>query len=489
MPRSLKIIALVYAAYVGLSILVVMPLLNYLVPKVVSEQLQRPLTTELIVFNPFNLGLEVRKAELGETDGTPFAGFRLFEVNLSLASLVRKGWVLDKFTVDELTVHVKRLPGNVFNFSDMMGNSDTPDAEPELEPQPDAPAELPGITIKDFNFHAQRILVTDTNRVKPYQTHWDNLAIRVRDLSTVREEGKPYRISASAEQGGTLTWEGDISIPQARSEGRLALSNVRLRTAWRFMEPWLNFELRHGRLDVEGTYDLSWDQEFSYLINDGALTIRGIDIVPQDQADLPDTGITLDNISLTGVSVDGANTRVDLDGFSIHDLAVSGFMDDARISLAELFATRFEESPESETPVAEEESGSPWQVNLKTFQISESSVNWRSPYTSPDTLVVAPISARWENIAWPLAGQSSGELALAILDTATFTLAGNIDLGSGSGNIDYKLSQLPVPWFNPNLPSVLNADIIDGEVNMQGGVQLAGFTPHHSHAGRCNPAT
>lgn len=157
---------------------------------------------------------------------------------------MQSGVVLDSLIVDGLTLHIKRLPGNKFNFSDMLASDSA--AETNVEPA----SALPGITIGDLGFNARRIQVTDEDRTKPYQTHWDNLNARVYDLSTIRRDGKPYQISVSAEQGGVLTWEGDISIPEARSSGHLSLANVRLRTAWRFLEPWLALELRHGRLDI-----------------------------------------------------------------------------------------------------------------------------------------------------------------------------------------------------------------------------------------------
>ena len=51
----------------------VLPALNYLVPKLVEENLHRPLNAEIILFNPFTLALEARKLQLKEANGEPFA--------------------------------------------------------------------------------------------------------------------------------------------------------------------------------------------------------------------------------------------------------------------------------------------------------------------------------------------------------------------------------------------------------------------------------
>ncbi|MEH6610981.1 MAG: DUF748 domain-containing protein [Halioglobus sp.] len=471
MNRLVKISALVYSAYIALSLLVVLPLLNYLVPKLVEENLHRPLNAEIILFNPFTLALEARKLQLKETNDEPFAAVDQLEVNLSLASLLQSGVVLDSFTVDGLTLHIKKLPGNKFNFSDMLAD----DSEAEADAEPASP--LPGITIGDLNFNASRIQITDEDRAKPYQTHWDNLNARVQDLSTIRRDGKPYQISVSAEQGGLLTWEGDISIPDGRSSGRLSLSNVRLRTAWRFLEPWLALELRHGRLDIQGDYEVSWLQGLEYRVSGGELAIRGLDIAPKDEEALPDTGLTLTSILLDGVELDGNKSRVDLDKLTVDSLAVAGFMEESRISLAELLQTSFDTDEEETEEDQDTGDDSPWKVHLKEFEVIDSSLAWRSEFTQPETMVVSPISLRWRNIAWPLEGRSEGELSLMLLDTANFSVEGGIELGTGSGTLQYSLAELPVPWFNPNLPKALKANISKGQIQVNGALELADFAP------------
>jgi hypothetical protein len=469
--RIVKISAFVYCVYLALSLLLVLPLLNYLVPKLVEEHLNRPLNAEIILFNPFTLALEVRKLQLKETNNEPFAAVDQLEVNLSLASLVQSGVVLDSLVVEGLTLQIKRLPGNKFNFSDMLG-SDSP-----TETDPEQASPLPGITIGDVNFNAHRIQVTDEDRARPFATHWDNLNARFYDLSTIRRDGKPYQITLSAEQGGVLTWKGDISFPEARSSGRLSLSNVRLRTAWRFLEPWLALELRHGSLDMQGDYEVSWLQEFEYRVSDGALVIRGLDIAPKDQETLPDTGLKLTKISLDGVQLDGNKSRIDLEKLTVDSLAVAGFMEESRISLAELFQTSVEANEEGGEEDKDTGADSQWKVHLKAFEVVDSSLAWRSAFTQPETLVVSPISLSWRNIAWPLEGRSEGELSLMLLDTASFSMEGEIDLDTGDGSLQYSLADLPVPWFNPNLPNAVKANISKGQVQASGAVELADFAP------------
>ena len=100
--KTVQVVGIVYIAYLAIAILVVMPALNFIPPWYVKENYNRELHTELVIFNPFTLALEVRKAALPEPDGEQFAGLQRAEVNLSLASLWQPGWVFDSVGVEVL---------------------------------------------------------------------------------------------------------------------------------------------------------------------------------------------------------------------------------------------------------------------------------------------------------------------------------------------------------------------------------------------------
>ena len=466
MIRLIKIAGLVYVSYVAISLFIVLPALNLLAPRVVQEQLNRTLKTEIILYNPFTMALEVRRARLLEPDGDTFAALHRAEVNLSLAGLWRTGWVLDAFAVEELYVHVRRMPGGAFNFSDMLAATDEAPAQDES-------AEVPGLTIDQLDFSARRIEVTDEDRAKPYATHWDGLSLSVSELSTVRREGRPYQLTATAERGGRLTWRGEVSIPDATSSGTLEVANIHLHTAWRFLEPWLALELTDGRLTVGGDYSVSWADAFNFTVTNGSASLSGVDIVPKDPSNLPDTALSLSAATIEGLALDSQAATVTVNSFAIDQLSVSGFSEESQASLVDLFATSFESGADASTPGT----GPEWQASLAQFAINDSTVNWRSEYTAPPVLQISPINMEIEGLRWPLSGDARAQLALRINDLATLQVGGSIDLAEGAGTIDYDLTELPLSLFSPNLPKVLNANIESGSANNRGELQLADFTP------------
>ena len=466
LKRLLKISGLIYILYLAISLVIVLPALNIIAPRLVQEQLNRELRAEIILYNPFTMALEIRRASLLEPSGETFAALQRAEVNLSLSGLWQSGWVLDAVAVEELYVHIRRIPGGDFNFTDMIPASDQ-------APDPEEAAEFPGITIGQLDFSARRIDVTDENREKPYNTHWDGLSFNISEISTVRREGRPYQLTATAERGGQLTWRGELSVPDATSSGTLEIANIHLQTAWRFLEPWLALELTDGRLTVSGDYKVSWAETLNYRIDNGSAVLSNVDIIPRDSESLPDTALTLSNASLDGIALDSQTSTVAAENFVVEQLTVSGFSEGDKVSLVDLFETYFEGQPDPETA----DTGPEWQASLAQFSVKDSSINWRSEYTDPPTLQVSPINIDVEGIRWPLAGEANAQMGLRVNDLTTLQVGGRIDLANGAGTIDYDLTELPLSWFSPNLPSVLNANIATGAASTRGELLLSDFTP------------
>ncbi|HBX72213.1 MAG TPA: hypothetical protein DEG86_04430, partial [Halieaceae bacterium] len=123
---AVKGLIIAYTVYLACSMLILLPVLNGLPHRFLQDQYGRQLNTELILFNPFTLALQVREAALSEPDGEPFMAFSYAEVNLSLASLTHASLVLDKVALQDLSVHLRREENGQLNIADFLP-ADSPD--------------------------------------------------------------------------------------------------------------------------------------------------------------------------------------------------------------------------------------------------------------------------------------------------------------------------------------------------------------------------
>jgi len=466
--RSIRYLGYAYATYLGFAFLVILPLLNVLPPWWVEREYGRQLRSELVVFNPFTLSLRAQSVNLSETNGEDFLSFALAEANLSTTSLWRDGWVLNLLALEGLVAELKQLKSGELNIADLAGDN----TEDEKE---SSSGVMPGITISSLNFSADSLRYTDETREKPYTNELDGLQFSVSNLSTIVAEGRPYQLEATAEAGGKLAWKGLVSIPDATSSGRLELSNLSLRKAWRFIEPWAAFEVMDGRLAVAGHYSINWADALAYSISDAEIALTGLNVVPQDSVMLPDTFINLNALGITAVALDSTKQSLNASRFTIDGLALGGTLTDSEPSLAKMMVVSFPETTTSPTPTQQE--STPWSLRLEQAAIVNSSIQMDTPYTEPSITRVSNIHLSTSAIQWPPVGDTQIEGGLAIDTDASLQFNGSIALSDGVGALDYTLTGFKLDRFSPNLPSVLNASIAGGATALQGSLTLSEFAP------------
>ena len=469
MKKVVRILAIIYISYLALVLLVVTPALNLLPGWAVKKYLGRELQSEIIWFNPFTLSLELQKTAIPELDGSRFVSLDRATVNLSLESLWSGALVFDRVAIDQLYVHVVEKADGTFNFSDML-----PPADTEAPPQ-ESTGIFP-VTIHNFDFNSEQLLYTNETREKPFSSELNGLELQVLGLSTVLEEGKPYILEATGENGGQLHWEGEVSIPRSHSQGTLALTNIYLPALLRIVEPWIAFELPQGTVSVEGQYQVDWSESVDYRVSQGEVRLDGVVVNPKSTEDLPDTGVALGSLKLSGIALDGSKQHVDMDALVLSELAISGWMEGDQVSLAQLFAVDLP-ADDAQEPPAEEDGAEGWSASLGKFQLADSSVRWRSGFTDPALLEITPVEASASDIQWPLEGDTGLAMSLTINGETTASTEGTLDLALGAGKLSYQLDALPLAWFNPNFPAALNAEITDGRLQVSGEISLAEFAP------------
>jgi len=471
MRTTLRVAAIAYITWLVIALLIITPLLNILPHRFIENNYGRELQTKWVILNPFKLSLDVAEMQLNDPDGERFASLSEASVNLSMESIWQPGWVIDTLKVSDLYANVVRKPEGDFNFSDMTVSEAEPDEEESEE------IRIPGLTVHEFSIHSDAIVYTDQTRESPYSSRWNGLKIHVLDLSTVLEEGRPYSLDVYGEAGGSLHWEGTVSIPNAHSEGRLSLKNLSLPILWHLAEPWLEFEIKDGRYDMKGLYEVNWKDEVSYRITEGKIGLSTVNIAPKSPKELPETSVQLDSLDIENIMLDGSAEKVGIKTITVDGLAVSGWQEGQRFSLQELFLGIQPADPGAAPPEEEDSTEVGWSVALNKAQLINSSMRWRSEFTDPPTLDIQPIEASIENVTWPLSGDSRLALGMAVNQQAKISLDGVLALAQGDGSINYSLDGLPLTWFNPNLPEALKAQFTGGNIQIAGNVVLGEFTP------------
>ncbi|MEM1113148.1 MAG: DUF748 domain-containing protein [Pseudomonadota bacterium] len=474
MPVWLKNTLLIYVSYLGFCLFFILPVLNLAPHWFLDREYQRELSSKFIYFNPFSNGLVAHDVALKNPDNSDFLDFERAEVNLSLSSIWQSGWVLDRVQLGKLNLSVVRNSEGAFNFDDFLASEPAP--APVAEPASEE-AGIPGVTIAELDLSSQRLSYLDASRAEPYSTYLDDLAIYVTELSTVLVEGKPYSLKAKDEAGGELYWEGLVSVPTSTSSGSLRLSNISLLPAWRFIAPWVNFELASGALSIEGEYDVEWGDALAYRLQGGVLEVSEFEITPQAGVDIADTRVALDALAITDINVDSQGS-VEVGSIELREPILEGWSDGETFSLLQMLDTSGFPAGEPEDDQAEDAApGIEWQAKLKGSSLINGRISWRSNFTDPPMTTIAPVDVAIGEVNWPFAGDTSASLQITVNEKSRLGTEGAIALEDGTGEFSFNFEDLHLPRFSPAIPDALQATLDSGTANAQGTIALADYSP------------
>lgn len=481
LQRILRAIAYLYGAYLLIVLLLVLPAMNFLAPRYFKEFTDRELRSEILLFNPFTLAVDLRGLSVHEQDGHAPISVRRILVDLSISSLWQPGVVLDRAWVRELDVHLLRYEDGRFHFDDLLGS----EAEADTD---DAPTALPAFTVRDLLFEAHTLRYTDRTRPGPYETVQRDLNLRTDNLTTVPDRSGDGRLVLTSDGGGSLAWSGIVDLAAAQSRGRLELTNIDLTPAWRYEAQSLDFAMNSSFVDLSFDYDANWSGATEAHVRDGVFRLHDVDITAADAQRYPDTGITLGDLTLDGIALDLADQTVLMNSLVVTELVVSGFDEGEVLSLRDIFVdpeasdpqAAGEEPFEADTAEASDSgdtSPEEWSLGLASFSLDDSRVEWATPYLSPEKMVVSPLRVTASNIAWPAEKASEVGLALAINEQTRLSVDGDVHLATGVGTLNTELAEWQLAWLHPVLHEQVRTDLERGVFNLNAAVTLSDFAP------------
>ncbi|WOJ93868.1 DUF748 domain-containing protein [Congregibacter variabilis] len=472
-----------YLGYLLLCLLVLMPALNILAPRIVDSTLNRELRSELLLFNPFTLTLEARDVTIVESGGHEPLGFESLRINLSLESLWNPGVVLDAFIIEALDVHVLRGADGVFHFADL--------SSPPQEPETEASSAAIGLTIHKLLVEAHTLRFTDETRAGPYTTAQSDFRVRTENLTTVPDRQSNGDLVVTGDGGGTLRWRGLLEVHAGNSNGQITLEDIDLTPLWRYEAETLPFVVNGAKFSAVLNYQVDWNDELQATLSDSQLRFHDASISPNDTDALPNTSVELAELGVTGIDVDLSKSAIAVTALDLAGLRVSGFDEEGRPSLMAMFGldpasqNDQEQSPTTQqsAPDTPADAQAPWQINLESFSLSESELLWRTAYLSPEVLSVSPINVQAKQIKWPAQANSPFSLKLAINDVTRLGITGDFNIARGDGEANVDLQQWPLPWLNPVLSEQAHAKFGRGDLSLQSNVQLLDFSPSKLRAG------
>lgn len=451
---SIAGLAVLVATYAGAGFWLAPRLADSAFRSFVGERLGLVPDLASLTFNPFELSAVASRIGVRERTGAPLVKIARVEIDLSLASLWRRGVVIDRLVIERPEISaVVRTDGSL-NLSAL--------APPSSEDLAAASREvaLPAVWLGEFIVSGGAASFEDQRRATPLLARFTPINVSLRDFSTAPDGGNLYRIAAQSTSGERLNWSGRFAVKPFAAQGDFELAGLHAATIQRYVGEMLPFELSRGQLQLQLSYDVS-------LPATGPVAMANIRALNAADLGLRARGEDSDDLQLGGLAIRGATfdlgaRRVDLGRVALHRLMLNVVRDDDGINLMRLLP------PPKDAPAGAPER--PWTVALPSLALTDSRVQLED--RGPDkpvkwVLNAVTVTARGYDSATP-------NQPVTLTATAAFDPAGALRLrGSvvpkplmASGEVD--LSRLDLLAFEPYLASLARLDVRSGLLGAQG---------------------
>lgn len=239
-------------------------LIRHYTPPAVTRLVQRPLSLGKVTFNPVLFRLDARDLALTETDGARVFAIRRLYLDFEVfRSLLNRAPTFAELRLEGPSVNLVQDQAGVLNMAKIVAS--LPPDDPA--PQPDEDAPPPRLVLRHIEFLDGEIAFENQAESPPVVNRAEHLDLELTNISTLPERSGLYEIEAALPGGGTLRWQGDMSLNPVASQGRLEVTALKLATL---------LDIAGDRLDLaepEGVMDFSARYRFNRTKTDARVSV------------------------------------------------------------------------------------------------------------------------------------------------------------------------------------------------------------------------
>ncbi|WP_421524252.1 DUF748 domain-containing protein [Pseudomonas yamanorum] len=398
MPKGL-----IRAAGALLTALALYSLLGFLILpgialRVANQQLANyatvPARIERIELNPFSLELTVWGLNIGEP-GKEQVGFERLYANLQIDSLWTRALHLADIQLDKPKTELLFDKSGQLNLAQLF-------KLPASEPTPTDPNAKPfPLRIDNIKLAAGYVHFQDLRPSEPIEFLYDKLDFELRNLSTLPEDNADMTLVAAGPEGGQIDWTGNFSLIPIASEGKLKVTDGKMKVWWPYVRDAVPLVLEDGILNFSTDYKMSLAKETELNLTNVALSVAPFAIKAPDGRPLA----RLEKLDVSDTTVDLAKQQVIVGKIRSNKLETWAALEaDGQLDWQKLFASQ----PSKPAPVAEPATApatadspkpapaapsKPWQVLLKDVQLRNYQVHLADRSAKPAVaLEVGPLN-------------------------------------------------------------------------------------------------
>ena len=350
--------------------------------RVANQQLANyattPATLQRIELNPFSLEVTLWGLNIGEP-GKEQVGFERLYANLQLDSLWTKALHLSDIELEKSTTEIlfnKDGKLNLRGLFKLPASEPTP-ADPNAKPFP--------LRIDRIKLAGGALHFKDERPSEPIEFLYDKLDFELKNLSTLPEDSADMELVAIGPNGGQIDWTGNFSLIPFASEGKLKITDGKMKAFWPYVRDAVPLDLESGVMSLSTDYKLSLAKQTELLLNNLSVSVAPFAIKAPDGRPLA----KLERLDISETTVDLAKQQVVVGKIRSHKLETWAALEaDGQLDWQKLFASQpskpaakanaeppstpaAADSPKPEPAVPSK----PWQVLLTDVQLRDYKVH------------------------------------------------------------------------------------------------------------------
>lgn len=380
----------------------------------VTEDLRKIPAIGEVKINPFTLSGSIAALSIPEPSGERIVGFERLAIDLSIASIWKRGPVFEDITLDKPYVAAVIRNDRSINLAGLV-----PPDDPQAKPEADTEG-LP-IYIARSTMQGGEVRFEDRSRQRLARARLKPVSLTLTDFSTRVGSGNAYIVNAVSQAGERLRWDGRFGLKPFTAQGRFSVTQLRASTVDDMLHDSLPVVLQSGTIGLGGRYDLT----AATTPLSGRITLDTLDVAQLAMAAIGRTqpDVIVGRLSLRGASVDLGAQRVDLGRIEVRDTQVRAWLDASGLSLDALSGP-----PAAESSPAPASTESPWTSMLPVLAVEQARLDFEDRRLAlPARITVAPISLTARGWSTQPESKVDFESTLGINGKARFEAKGTLE--------------------------------------------------------------
>ncbi|NNA70736.1 MULTISPECIES: DUF748 domain-containing protein [Pseudomonas] len=356
--------------------------------RVANQQLANyatvPARIERIELNPFSLELTLWDLKIGDP-GKEQVGFERLYANLQIDSLWTRALHLADVQLDKPKSEILFDKSGTLNLAQLF-------KLPPSEPTPDDPESKPfPLRIERIKLAGGYVHFEDLRPSEPIEFLYDKLDFELKNLSTLPEDNADMTLVAAGPEGGQIDWTGNFSLVPIASEGKLKVTDGKMKVWWPYVRDAVPLVLENGVLNFSTDYKLNLAKETELNLTNVSASIAPFAIKAPDGRPLA----RLERLDISETSIDLAKQQVIVGKIRSNKLETWAAREaDGQLDWQKLFASQPSKpasQPEPASAPATADSpkpeptapSKPWQVLLKDVQLRNYQVHLADRQVKP----------------------------------------------------------------------------------------------------------